>query len=142
MTLADLQTRLQELVAAEPLLANRPVLVEDKNNLVAQVEQALAEQSLCVVIAPAAGDVKEGALAGRAAWVESLEIAIHRGLLDTDGTPSTVAVFDALRLRLHGADISATRSIRGIFACRRHELRENGDGTYVRVLTVSATIPV
>ena len=140
--LTELQSRLQVLVQAEPLLVGRPVLVEDKGNLVSELETALAEQSLAVVIAPVSGDVQAGALPRRAAWVESFEVVIHRGLVDGADVPSTVAVLDALRDRLNGAPIDATKAIGPVFATTRHELRENGDGTYARVLTVTTKTSV
>lgn len=139
--LTELQYRIREIVLSEPLLEGRPVLVEDKNNLVAELEAALQTQSLAVVIAAASGDLKDTSLQKRGAWTERIEIAIHRGLLDAEDVPSTCAVLDALRERIHGAPL-VTGKMQGFFRTPRHELREGGDGTYVRVLTVEATISV
>ena len=136
MTLTALQSRLQALVAAAPLLTGRPVLIEDKGNLVSDLETALATVALAVVVAPESGQAKDGNPRGRAAWEETLEVAIHRGLMADEAAPSTVAVLDELRQLLHGAPIVADQSVRGTFRCLRHELRENGDGTYCRVLRV------
>lgn len=151
MTLAALQSRLQALVAAEPLLAGRPVFIEDKQNLVSVIGAALAETSLCVAIAPASGAASEaaapqrvssGTLPRRAASGEVLEIAIYRGLIDAPEVPSTVVVLDALRSRLHGALIDASNPRGGRFAYVRHDLRDQGDGVYVRVLQVAATVTI
>jgi hypothetical protein len=136
MELTALQTRLRDLVAACPLLAGRPVLIEEKGNLVSELETALSTQSLAVVIAPASGQVQDGAPPSRAGWEESFDVVIHRGLLDDASTPTTVAVLDQLRAALHGAPLDAGRTLRGAFAARRHELRENGDGSYARALTI------
>ncbi|MBS0632015.1 MAG: hypothetical protein JSS11_08890 [Verrucomicrobia bacterium] len=149
MTLADLQNRLRDLVAAEPLLAGRPVLIEDKQNLISAIETALAETSLCVVIAPVSGQAKvstqpqaSSVLPRRAAVGEILEISLFRGLIDAADVPSTVAVLDALRARLHGAPLTADQSYRGTFAFVSHNLRDQEDGTYVRVLTFAATVTI
>ncbi len=137
-----LQSRLQTIVQSSTLLASRPVLIEDKGNLVNEVEVALQTQALAVVVAPASGDVKEGALPRRAAWHELFEVAVHRGVLDGDEVPSTVAVIDELRGLIHGAHVNPANGSSQRFACTRHELRENGDGTYVRVLTVAVMDPI
>lgn len=151
MTLSDLQIRLQALVAAEPLLAGRPVFIEDKQNLVSVIEAALAETSLCVAIAPVSGGATEstapqrvasGALPRRAAIGELVEIAIYRGLIDAADVPSSVVVLDALRARLHGALLDAANPGAGRFTFVRHDLRDLGDGVYVRILQVSGTITI
>ncbi len=140
--LIELQNRLKALVQEEPLLAGRPILVEDKGNLVSDVETALETQSLAVVIAAASGEAKDGSLQKRTAWRESLEIVIHRGLIDGADVPSTAAVLDALRGRLNGAKVDPLKPVGESFTVTRHELRENGDATYARVLTVVTTITV
>lgn len=140
--LSALKLRLQTLVAAAPLLAGRPVLVEDKGNLVAQVEAALQTQSLAVVIALASGQAKDGAPRRRALWTETFEIVIHRGLLDADDVPATDDVLDQLRALLHGAPLDPANPAAGAFACTRHDLRDGGDGTYARVLHVTIDHPV
>jgi hypothetical protein len=129
-------------VQTSALLANRPVLSEDKGNLVNEVEVALQTQALAVVVAPVAGEVKEGALPRRAAWRELLEVAVHRGVLDGADTPSTIAVIDELRGLVHGAHVDPASETSQRFACVRHELRETGDGTYVRVLTIAVIDPI
>lgn len=148
MTLAALQLRLQALVAAEPLLTSRLVLIEDRQNLISAIETTLAETSLCVVIAPVSGSAKESTqpqhmasstLPRRTAVVEMFEISLFRGLIDAADVPSTVAVLDALIARLHGAALTADESYRGWFTFVGHNLRDQGDGSYVRVLTVGAT---
>ncbi len=136
MKLTDLQTRLQALVAAAPLLEGRPVLIEDKGNLVSDLETALGTSALAVVVAPASGQAKDGNPRGRSAWDETLEVVIHRGPLTDPASPGTVEILDQLRELLHGAPIVADLSVRGTFRCVRHDLRENGDGTYARVLVV------
>lgn len=142
MTLADLKSRLAALVQASPLLAGRPVLIEEKGNLVSQVEAALQTQSLCVVIALASGQAKAGALRGRAAWDETFEVVVHRGLLDAADVPASDAVLDDLRSRLHGAPLDPSDRHAGAFACSRHDLRDGGDGTYARVLAVTLDHPI
>lgn len=142
MTYSALKSRLQALVQAAPLLEGRPVLLEDKGNLVSQVETALQTQSLAVVIALASGQAKDGALKTRATWSETFEVVIHRGLLDGDDVPATDAVLDDLRARLHGEQADPANRHAGTFACIRHDLRDGGDGTYARVLTVSIERPV
>lgn len=151
MTLPALQLRLQALVAAEPLLSGRPVFIEDKQNLVSVIEAVLAETSLCVAIAPVSGGVSASAatqsataaaLPRRAASSELVEIAIYRGLIDAADVPSSVEVLDALRCRLHGALLDAANPQAGRFAYVRHDLRDLGDGTYVRILQVSGTLTV
>lgn len=142
MSLSALQSRLQSLVQAAPLLAGRPVLVEDKGNLVNEVEIALQTQALAVVVASASGEVHDGALPRRTAWRELLEIAVHRGILDADDVPSTIAVVDELRGLIHGAHLDPANATSQRFACTRHELREAGDGTYVRVLTIAILDPI
>lgn len=136
MTLTALQSRLQTIVAAASLLAGRPVLVEDKGNLVSELETSLETQSLAVVIALASGSVKSGSLPRRAAWDETFEVVIHRGALDGVDVPSTIAVLDELRGLLHGAHVVANDPQSAKFACTRHDLREGGDSTYARVLNV------
>lgn len=142
MTLTELQNRLETLVKSAPLLNGRPVLIEDKGNLVSQVETALQTQSLAAVIALAAGETNSSALRGRAAWKETFEVVIHRGLLDAEDVPATLAVLDQLRLLLHGAQLDAATPTKGFFACTRHDLRDGGDGTYARVLNVTTTTPI
>jgi hypothetical protein len=137
MTLAALKARLQDLVSASPLLAGRPVLLEDKGNLVSELETVLQTQSLAVVIALASGQVKDGALRRRALWVETFEVVIHRGPLDGADVPATDTVLEDLRARLHGAPLDPAGPGEGAFACVRHDLRDGGDGTYARVLTVA-----
>jgi hypothetical protein len=139
MTLTALQSRLHDLVVTAPLLSGRPVLTEDKGNLVADLEAALQTQSLAVVVALSSGEIKEGSLPRRGAWDETFEIVVHRGLLDAESVPSTPAVLDELIPLLHGAAVDAQSEAAGKFACRRHELRESGDGAYCRVLTVRVT---
>ena len=139
MTLTALQSRLHDLVVTAPLLSGRPVLIEDKGNLVAELEATLATQSLAVVVALSSGETKEGALPRRAAWNETFEVVVHRGQLDSDEVPSTTAVLDQLVPLLHGAAVDPEAEAEGKFACRRHELRESGDGAYCRVLTVLVT---
>ena len=141
MSLSLLQSRLQSLVQGAPLLAGRPVLIEDKGNLVNEVEIALQTQALAVVVAPVSGEVHDGPLPRRAAWRELLEISVHRGVLDAPGTPSTLAVVDQLRGLLHGAHVDPANPASPRFACSRHELREAGDGTYVRLLTLTVLDP-
>lgn len=140
--LEQLQNRLKALVQEEPLLAGRPVLVEDKNNLVSVVETALDTQSLAVVIASASGNAKDGPLPRRSAWTESFDVVIHRGLVDAANVPSTAAVLDALRDRLNGAQVNPEAPSKNAFRCTRHELRENGDGTYARALTVAVDVTI
>lgn len=142
MLLSALQSRLKTLVEVAPLLAARPVLVEDKGNLVNELEVTLQTQSLAVVIAVASGAVNSGPPRRRALWTESFEVVVHRGLLDAGDVPSTIAVLDELRGLLHGALIVADKPADGNFSCTRHDLREGGDGTYARVLTVTAENPV
>jgi hypothetical protein len=141
MNLSSLQSRLAILVQTAETLAGRPVIIEDKGNLVSELETALSTQSLAVVVAPAGGETKAGSLRGRSAWDTTLEVVIHRGQLDTDPIPSTVAVLDELVPLIHGAPIDPNNPALGEFACRRHELREGGDGSYCRVLTVLVTHP-
>lgn len=140
MTLSDLQARLVFLVSASSLLKDRPVLVEDKGNLVAEVEAALETQSLAVVVALASGQLASLPTPRRAAWQDAFEVVIHRGLLDGDDVPSTAAVLVDLRQRLHGAPLDAANPSRGLFSCIRHDLRDGGDGTYARVLLVAANL--
>ena len=142
MTLAALQARLQALVGAEPLLTGRPVLIEDKQNLVSQVDAALATVAMCAVIAPVSGEVKPGPTPRRAATAEVIEIAVHRSHIDAESVSSTVAVLDALRARIHGALVQADNPSAGTFSYLGHELREIGDGAYVRILLIGATVPL
>lgn len=137
MTLSDLQSRLRTLVAASPLLVGRPVLVEDQGNLVSELEVALSTQSLAVTIASSSGIMQSGSMRGRGAWDETFEIVIHRGMLDAADVPSTLAVLEDLRARLHGAPADPQARLTAAFACARHDLREGGDGTYARVLNVT-----
>lgn len=137
MTLTALQSRLRALVAACPLLEGRPVLIEDKGNLVSDLETALATTALAVVVAPASGTAKEPPARGRNVWSETLEVVVHRGPLADETAPTTVAVLDELRSAIHGALVDPTRAVLSVFACTRHDLRENGDGTYARALTVA-----
>lgn len=113
------------------------MLIEEKGNLVSDLEVALDGAALAVVVSPESGQAKDNNPRGRAAWDERLEVVIHRGPLADAGAPSTVVVLDQLRELLHGAPIVADQSVRGSFRCVRHELRENGDGTYARVLLVA-----
>ncbi len=136
--LTQLQTRLRDLVAAEPLLAGRPVLIEDKGNLTFELEAALQTQSLAVIVAPVSGQAKSGQTSIKAHSEEAFEVVIHRGLLDGEDVPSTVEVLDALIARLHGALLDAAAPKPGRrFAYAGHQLRENGDGSYARVLALS-----
>lgn len=139
MTLSDLQTRLVALVSASTLLTGRPVLIEDKGNLVSEVEAALDSSSLAVVIALASGEMPTPPTPRRAAWQDVFEVVIHRGLLDGADVPSTATVLADLRERLHGAPLNPDEAFRGLFSCLRHDLRDGGDGTYARVLLVAAT---
>jgi hypothetical protein len=142
MSLAAIQSRLKALVEAEPLLEDRPVLIEEKGNLISILESVLETQSLAIVIAPARGEVKPNALRGRAGWADAIEVIIHRGILDGDDVPSTVAVLDALRARLHGAPVDEDKPALTAFACTAHELRELEGDAYARVLTVEVISPV
>jgi hypothetical protein len=142
MTLTAIQSRLYALVAAIPLLKGEstekgyPVLIEDKGNLVADLEQALETQSLAVVVALQSGECKGDSLAHRVTWAETFEIVIHRGPLEGDDVPSTLEVLEEITPVVHAAPIDADNPHAGSFECRRHELRESGDGGYCRVLTV------
>ncbi len=137
----DLQSRLRDLVTACPLLAGRQVLVEDKNNLTNVVEAALIDNSLAVVVAWTSGELKEGSLRGRDAWLESFEVVIHRSLFEDETTPSTVAVRDSLRRLIRGQLVDPALPHGPAFKCSRHETREAGDGNYCRIITVTALIP-
>jgi hypothetical protein len=135
-----LQLRLQAIVAAAPILAGRPVLTEDKGNLVNEVETALETQSIAVVVASANGNSVPNQARKTALFEEDIEVIIHRGALDDPSGLTTAAVLDALIPLIHGKPISATATPTvQCFRAKRHELRENGDGTYVRVLTVGVT---
>jgi len=138
--LADLQTRLQQIVASAPILANRPIKTEDKGNLVNEVENALAMHSICVVVAPANGNAKPGQAKLNAFFEEDLEVTIHRGLLDDPAGLSTVAIVDVLIPLIHGQPIIANHPAphtAQLFRVKGHRLIENGDGTFARVITVS-----
>lgn len=137
MTLTALQSRLRDLAAGRPLLSGRPVLVEEKGNLVSDLEIALQTQALAVVVAPVSGANADNPPRGRGTWNESLEVVVHRGPLTDPDAPSTVAVIDDLREALHGAGVTDDGSVRGLFRTVRHDLRENGDGTYARVLVIA-----
>jgi len=137
MDIATLQTRLVALISASPLLDGRPVLVEDKGNLVNQVELALQTNSLAVVVALASGELAATA-SSRAAWSDTFDVVIHRGLLDQDDVPSTAALLEDLRARIHAAPIDPAAPRGHAFAALRHDLRDGGDGTYARVLLISA----
>jgi hypothetical protein len=136
--LQALQNHLCDLIASAPLLAGYPVLVEDKGNLASEVENALQAQSLAIVVMPSSGQAKGQQLRGRALSEEEFEIIIHRGLLDDPNGLTTVAVIDTIVPLIQGAaaDPGATRS--SLFTFKRHELRENTDGSFARVLIVSA----
>lgn len=139
MTLSGLQTRLKVLVDAEPLLAGKKVLIEDKNNLTSQLETALATLALCVVIAPKSGtaNATQAKGVGAANSDEQFEIVIHRSLIESNATASTVEVLDALVPRLHGAQIDAAANAASArFRFLGHELRELGDGSYARVISI------
>lgn len=136
MTTSLIQDRLKALVTASTFLEGRPILLEDKGNLVSQVETALQTQSLAVTIALSGGSNKSKARS-RAAWDESFEVVIHRGLLDGVDVPATNDVLDDIRMRVEGAPIDAAVRLCEQFTCTRHDLREGGDGTYARVLLVS-----
>ena len=145
MLLTVLQSRLREIVAAEPLLTDRPVLIEDKNNLVSTVETALATNSLAVVISPVSGAAGESQPKTAVNSTETFEVVIHRSPLDTPDTPSTVEVLQALRTRIHGATIDGTHQAPPAAPRWRYvswQLRELGDGSYARVLICSATAHV
>lgn len=142
MDLAAIQTRLSDLVKASTLLTDRPVLIEDKGNLVAELEAALAVQSLAVVVALSGGKAKDNAQPKREIWVENFEVVIHRGALDGVDVPSTLSVLLDLRKRVHGAGLHATDRAQGTFTCTQHDLRDGGDGSYCRVLTVTVNTTV
>ncbi len=133
--LSALQNRLRDLIKAVPSLAGVPVIVEDKGNIAADVEAALATLSLCIVVAPSSGQAKSGQLRGRAASDEDFEIVIHRGL--AEGTLTTVAVLEILVPLIDSAACDPAARVGNAFAFKRHELRENSDGSFARVLTVS-----
>lgn len=137
MTLSAIQSRIQSLISALPLLAGKPVLVEDKGNLAADVEQALAAMALCIVVAPSAGQAKSNQLRGRAASDEDFEIVIHRGMGDDPNSVTTVAVLQAIVPLLHGAPVDPDAPGSTSFAFKRHEMRENADGTFARVIIFS-----
>lgn len=136
--LSALQTRLRDLIAAIPDLAGVPVLTEDKGNLATEVENALATQALALVVAPCAGVAKANQARGRAASDEEFEVVIHRGLFEGASAPTTVAVLDALVPAIHGAPSAADRPAAD-FVFKRHDLRENADGTFARVVVF--TVP-
>jgi hypothetical protein len=141
MDLPALQNRLRDLVAEEPLLAGRPVLIEDHHNLVAIVEATLATQSLCAVISPVSGSAQDAQPRRQIHSAETFEIVIHRGVVDAPDTPSTVAVLAALRARVHGALLTPAHPAPAAAPCWRyvsHQLRELGDGAYARALVVEA----
>lgn len=136
MSLAALQERLRDLVAAEPLLADRPILLEDKGNLVYEVEDALATQALAVVISPAKGAARPTQSATQAHSEEHIDVIVYRGPLAEAEAPSTVALRDALLPRLHGAFVApAGPGVGRRFSYVGHELRDLGDGAYARALT-------
>ena len=67
---------------------------------------------------------------------------IHRGQLDGDDVPPTLTVLEELRGLIQGAPIDPAARLCAQFTCRRHDLRDGGDGSYARVLTVGLTQPV
>jgi hypothetical protein len=134
--LLKLQNRLHDLIAAAPLLAGYPVLVEDKGNLANEVENALTTQSLAIVVCSSSGQAKAGQLRGRALSSEEFEIVIHRGLLDDPNGLTTVAVINTLVPLIHGAPADPACPAASLFAFKRHDLRENPDGSFARVLIV------
>lgn len=142
MTVSEIKARMVAIVSASPLLTERPVLIEDKGNLVAQVEQVLQTQSLAIVVALSSGAAKDPQLRARALWDEVFEIVIHRGLLDGDEVPASDAVLVDLRERIGGSLMDPAKPTAGKFYCIRHDLRDGGDGTYARVLTVGMTQPI
>ena len=135
--LQQLQTRLQTIIAAAPLLAGRPVLVEDKGNLTIEVENALATQALAIVVAASSGQAKAGQLRGRPGSDEEFEVVIHRGLLDDAAGLTTIAVLDTLCPLLCSSLCDPNNPAAGLFAFKRHDLRENSDGSFCRVLVVT-----
>lgn len=139
--LTTLQSRLREIVAAEPLLTGRPVLIEDKNNLVAIVEAALAVNSLAVVVSPVSGTASDSQPRASINSVETFEVVIHRSPIDAPDTPSTVEVLQALRKRIQGAPVNPAHPAAPASVAFRyvsHQLRELGDGNYARALIVAA----
>jgi len=139
MKLSEIKTRLATLVKSYEPVAKRPILVEDKGNLVSQLETALQTQSLAVVIALASGEKKDSGTQKRGAWNDTFEVVIHRGQLDGDDVPAADEVLDDLLDVLDGADVKVGDSSKGTFTCLRYDLREGGDGTYARVLNVRLT---
>jgi len=134
--LQKLQTRLQTLIASSPILFGYPVLVEDKGNLASEVENALQEQSLAIVVMPSSGQAKSPQLRGRALSEEEFEIVIHRGLIDAPAGLTTVAIMDTLVPLIHGAPTDPDAQKSSLFVFKRHDLRENTDGSFARVLIV------
>jgi hypothetical protein len=135
--LQKLQTRLQTLIASAPILAGYPVLVEDKGNLASEVENVLATQSMAIVVMPSSGQAKGQQLRGRALSEEEFEIVIHRGLLDDPNGLTTVAIVDTLVPLIQGAAADPDAQKSSLFVFKRHDLRENTDGSFARVLIVS-----
>ena len=141
MTLADIQTRVQSLIKADFVLGSLPVLLEDKETLANEVENVLATQAMCIVIAPAAGDACEAAWKSATAdFNDELDVVIHRGLISDGAGLTTVDVLDRLLPLLHGvpaSDNPPPRTGWPVFRCTKHRLVEQQDGTMSRVLTVA-----
>jgi hypothetical protein len=135
--LQAIQNRLRDLIASAPVLAGYPVLVEDKGNLASEVENALQTQSLAIVVMPSSGQSKGQQLRGRALSEEEFEVVVHRGLLDDPQGLTTVAVIDTIVPLIHGAPTDPTIQKSSLFTFKRHELRENTDGSFCRVLIVA-----
>jgi len=139
MKLAAVQTRLETLAQGSPLLKDRPVLVEDKGNLVNELETALETQSLAVVVALSGGQARDGSTRTRTASDEKFELVIHRGQLDGVDVPSTLDVLEDLIERIHGTEVIADKPAAGFFQYVRHDLRDTGDGAYARVVEFTIT---
>lgn len=139
MSLVSLQSRLKSIVLEEPLLAGVPVLIEEKGNLSSDLENALAATAVVVVIAPSRGQAKAEQAVSSLNSDESLEVDIHRGPLSDANAPSSVALLDALRVRIHGQFVNPAVPVGRRFRYLTHDLREFGDGTFVRVLMIGVT---
>lgn len=132
--LTKLQNRLKDLIAAAPILGGYPVLTEDKGNLASEVENALQTQSLAIVVAPSSGQARASQLRGRALSDEEFEVVVHRGLLDDPKGLTTVLIVDTLVPLIQGAPADPDMTRSALFAFKRHELRENPDGSFARVI--------
>lgn len=135
--LTAIQSRLSDLLAAEPEFAGIPILVDTRPDFVNAMAEAIGRQDLVVVIGFAAGEA-DAAFAPRAYLRETVRVAIIQHRLHT--AHAATALIETAMLAIHDKPLVASTSTPERFALVSHSSAVDEDGLIVCECVVSISI--